>query len=528
VPQTLPVTQTTLPQLSAALRELTRLIKAVQYYPPTHPALKAAATGTRNAFLPLLQADDNIVCTVRKEGFFVDDDALDKTNQILQKLAAFLFARLVQHLVILPDLNTSDLISFARSLTIDPGEIRKQGGIKELLLNNHVSTIWVNETDLKSILARKQEIETARDEDLVEEADELFGPGGEELGPDLAFARERTLSDLIAQLRQVDDEEEYRTLLQELVPQVIALRTPEGRLQMLEALALLCQQASDRSREQTWRELPRYALQQICDPDGIDFLVAFLCEKELPEKRRKLLTSILTFLGQRSARRLMEHLTREDDAANRKLLAATLARQGSQAIPVLLEYLQDERWYVVRNAATILGDIRDPVVARHLQVLLHHDDIRVCCEGIRALTRIGGSRAVQILLDAIDDEDEEISRQALLSLGVIGDASAVSKLSSLIRRGDFFLKQHGRTRDAIRALGEIGSTDALPTLSGVLNHRRLFKRRPYDELRAAAAQALGDIGDVSSEPLLQRAAKDRAPEVARQAAAALKRLKRDE
>ncbi|ORJ57680.1 HEAT repeat domain-containing protein [Geothermobacter hydrogeniphilus] len=519
------MTQTAPPQLATALRELTRLIKAVQYYPAGHPALKSAAGDTRNAFLPLLESGDSLVCTVRKEGFFLADTAVDKNNQVLKKLAAFLFSRLVQHLLVLPDLTVADLLAFGRALTTDPAEIRNAGGIKEILLRQQVTTIWVNETDLKSILQRKQEIETAR----------AAGTGGEgEEGPDEAAGggdlpdEKRSLQEVLAQLRQTRDEQQFRGLLEELVPLALRHRTPEDRLLLLEALALLCRLVTDRDQEQVRREFALHALQQICDVETIDFLIAFLCEPQLPDKHRQLLVSILAFLKQRSTPRLMDHLARETDAGIRKQLAAVLIRQGPQAVPTLLEYIRDERWYVVRNTATILGEIRDPGTARHLNELLHHEDTRVCREAIRALTRIGGSGAVQVLLEAVDDEDGEVSRQALLSLGVIGDASAVPKLSRIIRKADFFLKHKGRTRDAIRALGEIGSPEAVPVLSRVLRRRRLFKRRSYDELRVTAAQALGEIGDPASIPPLETATRDRSATVARQAGLSLKRIQRED
>jgi hypothetical protein len=107
-------------QLEAGLRELTKLIKAVQYYPAGHPSLKSAVQDARSAFLPLIEQEQNLICLVRKEGFFLDDRPVGPQNQILQKLAPFLFSRRVQSLTLLPDLTLADLNVFARSLTIEP------------------------------------------------------------------------------------------------------------------------------------------------------------------------------------------------------------------------------------------------------------------------------------------------------------------------------------------------------------------------------------------------------------------------
>lgn len=510
------MTQAASPQLEIALRELTKLIKAVQYYPPGHPATQGAASDARAAFLPLLAAGNNLTCTVRKEGISHEDHPVGASNQVLQKLSAYLFARRVQHLVILPDLSILDLVAFGRALSVDPAETRRQGGIKELLLKAQVTTVWVNETDLSRILAQKEEIETAREDAAsgFEELPTATGPADSE----------RDLKTVLNELRVEQDGQRYRALLQELVPLARLQMTGAGRLVLLQALALLCQLAADRGQETVRREFALHALHQLAEPELVDFLIDGLCEKELAEQHRKLLTSILVFLKQRAISRLMERLAQEKSAGNRKQLSMALSRQGAQAIPLLAEYLLDERWYVVRNAATILGEIRDPAAARHLNPLLHHDDIRVCREAIRALTRIGGKGAAQILLDVINDEDDEISRQAILSLGVIGDESAVPGLVKIVREGDFFCKQIGRKKDTIRALGEIGSSEALPPLHTLLSQKRLFKRHEHRELRVAAAQAIGEIGDPVSAQALEKATHDRSPEVARQAAQAMRQL----
>lgn len=506
-----------LPQIETALRELTKLIKAVRYYPAGHPAVVATASETRTAFLPLLDAGRNLTLRVRKEGFFLDEAPVATDNPVLRKLAAFLFSRLVQTLVILPDLSTNDLIGFGRALEVDPREIRRHGGIKELLLKARLTTIWVNETDLEQILAHKQEIEIAKDKDA--------GGGGEDGLPDFDFG-ERDLKTVIDELRREQDDHRFAALLDELVPLARLCQNPAGRLRLLEALALLCQLSADRSAGLSRREAAWNALKQLSQPELIDFLIDFLCDREIAGRHRELLLRILGFLRQSALERLMERLAEEKVAARRKILSNALARQGSRAVPLLATYLQDERWYVVRNAVNILGEIRDPAATRHLHRLLHHEDTRVCRETIRALTRIGGPGAARILLDIIDDDDEEISRQAILSLGVIGDESAVPGLLKIVRKGDFFCKQSGRKKEAIRALGEIGSPEALPALTTILKTRRFFKRREQNELRAAAAQAIGEIGDPHSVPLLEQAARDRSLEVARQAATALKLLSR--
>lgn len=510
-----------LPQIESALQQLIKLIKAVQYYPAGHPAVTATAAETRTAFAPLLEAGRHLSLEIHKDGFFLEETRVAPKNQILTKLAAFLFSRLAQSLTILPDLNVQDLLSFGRILSTDPRQLRQQGGLKEMLLKARVTTIWVNETDLGQILTRKEEIETARDETLP-------GTTGIEDLETIDLAGEvRDLKQILAELRKEKDDRRFLALLEEMLPLARMCLTPAGRSHLLQALVLLCRFAADRSQGLTRREAAHNTLQQLADEETILFLIDFLCDRDILDEERTRLYQVLTFLRRKSITPLMNRLAEERLAARRKILSTALARLGSEAVPLLADYLRDERWYVVRNAANILGEIRDPAAARHLHPLLHHEDIRVCREAIRALTRIGGSNAVRFLLEIVDDQDEEISRQAILSLGVIGDAAAVPDLLRIVRKGDFFCKQLERKKEAIRALGEIGAKEAVPTLCTILKTRRLYKRQEQNELRAAAALALGEIGDPDTAPLLEKMTADRAPEVARQATLALKYLNRN-
>ena len=61
----------------------------------------------------------------------------------------------------------------------------------------------------------------------------------------------------------------------------------------------------------------------------------------------------------------------------------------------------------------------------------------------------------------------------------------------------------------------------------VLEKRKLFHRALNEELRVAAATALGEIGDESARPALEKAVNDSSADVARAAAQALMQLEKD-
>ncbi len=523
--------------LQGALRGLVKLIKAVQYYPPSHPSLKEAVAEALQGFSPLLAGDSSFSFTVRREGFFLGDSPVGPQNPILKKLAPFLFARRIQTLLLLSDLSGTDLRAFARCLTLEPGELQKMGGIQEVLLKARVSTLWVNEVDLKDILARKEEIE----------AEKASHPGeGEEAGEGEAAAaeaavaeptpEERNLARVLQELQQETVDQRYRVLIQELVPLIHLNLTESSRPLVLEALTMLGRHAGDEQASPTRREYSLQALGQLATEDVLDFLMSILCAQpadgdhrdEGEQVRQQILEILVALQGKVVIWRLMDHLAVESDSRVRKILSEALIRQGQSAIPVLVDYLADERWFVVRNTVAILGDIRDQEAAGHLRGLLRHKDLRVRRETIRALTKIGGQSAVGILLRTVEEADPDLRRQALLSLGAMKNPAAVPTLLRLVTQPDPMLKKIDIRKEAAKALGEIGSSEATPALVAILRHRRFWRRSTYDELRAVAAQALGEIRDPDAIPALEKAAEDRANNVARSATQALKQMKRGE
>lgn len=529
--------------LEETLRSVAKLLKAVRFYPPGHPTLKRTAEEAHYGFVRLLQNRSNVLVAVGKEGFLLGDKPVARDNPILQKLAAFLFSRRLNRLMILPDISKRDLLAFTRCLILEPEEIRKFGGIQEVLIKAHVSTLWVNVTELDQILVRKEELDEEKrallGDDAVppEEKDGFFPGAGASLSEDANQASttteerpeaEQDLAKILKELQLAETDQRYRLLLQELIPLVRLNLTEASRHLILKALNLLCRNATNRQLPMPRREHSLHALNQLTSDDVLDFLVAFLCTKGVPEEVRRRIIRILVFLKEKVVHRLMDHLAEESDAQARKFLTEALISQGEVAVPVLASYLADERWFVVRNAVAILGEIRSQEAIGFLSPLLGHRDLRVRRETIRAFTKIGGLNAVQILLQTVEGSEAALRRQALLSLGAMKNPAAVPTLLKLVRRPDPFVKRAEVKKEAIKALGEIGSVEAAPTLQAILKHRKLWKRSRFDEVRRAAALALGEIGDEGATALLETTADDRSELVARGAIQALKLLKKAE
>ncbi len=515
-------------QTEEALQQLARLLKSVRYYPPQHPALSAAAEMARQRFTPLfLPAVEALLIVVRKDHFLLENQPFAKKNLLLEKLARQLFSRRVQTLLILPEATLRDFIFFSRCLALDPQTLQAQGGVSAVLEKLKVSRIWINESDLTLIRKHQEEIEEQIKEPsdaenrIEEEFEQLFA--NDRQG---AENEEKTLEMLLQQLRAAGSDNEYRHLLQEIAPLFRIACAEEDRYLTLEVLTQLYSDSTAAGASPLRRGLAAQGLAQHLSDDVLEGLTNFLCTRTLREDIRAQILPLLTLSPEKMVPRLMDRLVREKDLPVRRLLIDLLVRQGPPAAPLLANYLADPRWFVVRNAVTILGEIREPQSASLLQPLLGHKEVRVARETVRSLTKIGGQRAVGVLLSLVEAEDMMLARQSLLSLGAMKNTAAVPVLLKLISRPDLVGKRVELKKDAIRTLGEIGSPEAVPALLDILRRQRLWRRGDFNELRAAAAIALGEIGAISAKVVLEAATEDRSETVARAALQALKQFRK--
>lgn len=528
--QTLAGPTLTTEELESVLRALDVLLKTTRFYPSDHPALETAVKQALLRFAPLLTGRDSILFSVHKEGFRVDDTPISTGRLILKNFAVQLFARHVRSLMVLANLSARDLHAFAHALAKEPVEIQEAGGAQALLQEAGVSTIWINEIDLSSVLSRKEEIEKHRPvESFSSEEEDNPEQGVPESSPVAAAPAQpetRDLEALLRDLERTESDQHFAVLAQELQPAFLAHLHDEGAHLIIRALQLLRRYGEDPKLSPNRRHTAQETLNILGCEDVFDFLIHCLCHNpKVREPRERLLSLIAGFPG-KIEEPLMHHLAAEGDSQARKVLGTALIRLGATAAPILTAYLKDPRWFVVRNVMVILGEIRDQQTTAQIVPLLNHEDIRVRLETLRALTKIGGHGAENNLIRILESDDTEMRRQAILSLGALKSTLALPSLRVLARSKENKGLSQEERKEAIVALGQIGSGEALPCLGGILKRRRFWFGGADEELREAAATALGKICDEHALALLHDAVNDRSPKVARAARLALNRLEK--
>lgn len=238
----------------------------------------------------------------------------------------------------------------------------------------------------------------------------------------------------------------------------------------------------------------------------------------LPRRKdlRETCTRILAHAGDIGADVLIDNLISSDETSDRRAYLDAL-RQCPSAVSSLNQLLADDRWYVVRNAASLLGELGAAESDRRLAEHLSHREPRVRRAVAVALGKLGTSRALLALLQAINDPSPEIRLQAVHSIASARNARAVPWLIEALDN-----EQDPDVQAALlSALGRTPTEDGVARLLRAAEAGGMLVRKPI-LLRLRAIEALGEAGTPSARHALGTLLNDRDGEVrkaAEQAAA---------
>jgi hypothetical protein len=131
----------------------------------------------------------------------------------------------------------------------------------------------------------------------------------------------------------------------------------------------------------------------------VDFahMIDLFLSPAVPKREKDRIEEILVSFVSESIGDFLDRLLMDTDQGNRKTLLSLGSRFNAEAIPAILEKLDEPHWYFVRNLCAILGKIADPSAVPDLIRLLDHQDLRVKKEAILALGQLRASESVPFL-----------------------------------------------------------------------------------------------------------------------------------
>ncbi len=190
--------------------------------------------------------------------------------------------------------------------------------------------------------------------------------------------------------------------------------------------------------------------------------------------------------------------------------------QCPEAAEPLQHLLRDHRWFVVRNAAELLGEMNATSADQELINILRHKDTRVRRAATLALIRLGTPRALHTIVHALQDSDAAVRLKAAQGLANVRNPRATQALLTALdseQDQDILVAM-------LHSLGKHPADEVVTRLVKEAGPGSLLKRRPVPR-RLAAVSALGEIASHSALTALRGLAKDRETSVREHAARAL-------
>jgi HEAT repeat protein len=302
---------------------------------------------------------------------------------------------------------------------------------------------------------------------------------------------ERSIQILLAIVLRVESDE-YPGFALDALEEMSGEAIARGRLDL--ALDVLKGLADSSALSRDWmREHPRrfgQLLRRAASQPHISLVAGLLREPQGAEQL-PLIAEYLRIVGREGVEELMSLLGDEKSRRVRARLCQVLAQVGPSIIPGLLRWLEDGRWYVVRNVINVLGKIGDQSAFMSVVTQLDHEHPRVRLEAVRALGLMGGRAAVAPLIRALRDSDAEVRSGAVKVLGSLQDDDAVPPLHEVItREGKDTPEELAFKQEAINALVATGTPGARQVLTELASRRLWFWKRAERRVRAMATAAL--------------------------------------
>ena len=223
---------------------------------------------------------------------------------------------------------------------------------------------------------------------------------------------------------------------------------------------------------------------------------------------RKAFTECCELVGPTAIRALHPVLQSEQETPIYRQARDLAVGFGAAAVPHLVGLADDARWFVQRNAATLLGLTRSAAAVPTLQALLRRNDPRVLAAAVSSLAGIEdptASRAIQTVLRASSGS----YRAAVIDALVAGrDPRVVPMLGQILEETDPFGEDHQVVLDTLSAVQRLGHEQAVRAVALLMSRKKfLFGRAKARAFKTASVQALVAIGTTTAKAALLEASR---------------------
>ena len=253
------------------------------------------------------------------------------------------------------------------------------------------------------------------------------------------------------------------------------------------------------------RSIAKRQLNELLTDQLLTHLIETLGTEDEDEK--KSIENILNHAGTHTYGLLISSLINTNDTKLRRNIYNIIVNIGEPFREEINSRLNDDRWFAVRQMVSLLGELGGKASLDTLEEIYDHPDARIKKEIMKSLARIPSDRSLAILLKGLKSKDKSIQANSVISLSILKNPAAVNPLGDIVARRDLLHENEELRKEAVKALGVIGDESGVPYLKKALLAKSWLASGVSDGIRTFAATALGKIGGDEAVKVLEKASK---------------------
>ncbi len=204
---------------------------------------------------------------------------------------------------------------------------------------------------------------------------------------------------------------------------------------------------------------------------------------------------------------LFNGLTEEEDATSRKFFITILSSYSENIANKIIERLNDNRWYVIRNMIHLL---RECGINKHMEYIIplcHNPNIRVRFEAIKTLLHFNHPDSLTFLKENLKTKNEEIKQSTINLIGIYRVKSLLPLLINMLEKKAISGEDYLKKIPVIDALGKIGDTSVINSLERLYEKKSLLFNKVLEHVKEETFKTLNNYPYDSVKSLLLKGQK---------------------
>lgn len=241
------------------------------------------------------------------------------------------------------------------------------------------------------------------------------------------------------------------------------------------------------------RQELEHLLEEASQKSILQRVIQLACERRGDPEAVEGFKQFMNRLGDRGLLVMIDALGSEERMSVRKFIIDNLADLARDRISLLASFLDDPRWYLVRNIVTVMSRLRSPFTFPYLERALQHHHPKVRAEAIRAVGLTGGYEAGSLLIKGLRNPDERTRILCIRWLGRLEVTRATPRLVAMLEEKEPGGESLSVKKEILESLGKIKDPETYEVLRKYAGRQRIFFKSEWQELSIVAQEALQSL-----------------------------------